>query len=393
MRRTTPPSGSAADAWSPCGATTPAAVSTSSISGPTSERTAQSSDSSATVTCDQKRIRSRYSASVGGAAGLDVEPHRVVDVGEHGVVLDAALGVEDQGLGAGAVGEVGDLLGEQQVQPAQPLGTGDAHDAAVGAVDDAGPADQRALLAERVAVVGGDGSVGAGVGATVGALVAVGTHRGLRGDRARLVEGRGRVQGRGHYASFASSASARSAHARQVPESATWVASRRKPVRRAQRLRQGLQRVDVDLVDRAAVMTDQVDVLVLGRRVRRRAVPEMGVLHDAELLQQVQRAVDRGDVHRGRRLLHPRTDGFRRRVAELDDRVEHQLALRGHAQATAVQRLPQFGVHPVDGRPRTRREPPGGRGRLRASAGGGPYDREGSAPDTRRAPWTPAAGR
>ena len=145
------------------------------------------------------------------------------------MVLDAALGVEDQGLGAGAVGEVGDLLGEQQVQPAQPLGTGDAHDAAVGAVDDAGAADQRALLAERVAVVGGDGGVGAGVGATVGALVAVGTHRGLRGDRARLVEGRGRVQGRGHYASFASSASARSAHARQVPESATWVASRRKP--------------------------------------------------------------------------------------------------------------------------------------------------------------------
>jgi hypothetical protein len=115
-------------------------------------------------------------------AGLHVEPHGVVDVGEHGVVLDAALDVEHQGLGARAVGQVGDLLGQQQVQPAQPLGAGDADDTAVGAVDDAGATGERALLAERVAVVGGHRGV-----AGLGRVVLVG--RGLGRDRARFGEG------------------------------------------------------------------------------------------------------------------------------------------------------------------------------------------------------------
>ena len=107
------------------------------------------------------------------------------------------------------------------------------------------------------------------------------------------------------------------------------------------------------------------------------------MVDDAELLEQVERPVDGGDVHgRGRRL-HPCTHRFRRRVPELRDRVQHQLALRCHAQATAVERLPQFGVHPLDGRPPDR---PCEAGRRSLRSGGSASDPHGRGED-------PAAGR
>ncbi len=63
-----------------------------------------------------------------------------------------------------ALGEVGHLLGDQQVEPARALGPGDDDGAAVRPVDDDGAARGRALLGEGIAVVGGDVGVRAGVG-------------------------------------------------------------------------------------------------------------------------------------------------------------------------------------------------------------------------------------
>src|SRR4051812_4098762 len=62
-------------------------------------------------------------------------------------------------------------------------------------------------------------------------------------------------------------------------------------------LDQRSDRVGRDLRDRAADATDQMDVLgSRGRVVGRRAMAEVRVLDQAELLEQLQRAVDRGDV-------------------------------------------------------------------------------------------------
>ena len=51
------------------------------------------------------------------------------------------------------------MLGEQQMQPGQPVVAGDGDDAAVGEVDEAGAVGEGALFAEQVAVVRGDAFV------------------------------------------------------------------------------------------------------------------------------------------------------------------------------------------------------------------------------------------
>jgi hypothetical protein len=75
-------------------------------------------------------------------------------------VLDVAVRGEDQRLGRLARRQLADMLGEQQVQPAQPVLAGDGDDTAVREVDESGAVGQGALLAEQVAVVGGDAFVG-----------------------------------------------------------------------------------------------------------------------------------------------------------------------------------------------------------------------------------------
>ncbi len=92
-------------------------------------------------------------------AGLDVRPDGRAVVDEVQGVLDVAVRREDQGLGGLAGRQVADVLGEQQVQPAQPVLAGDRDDAAVGEVDEAGAVGEGTLLAEQVAVVGGDAFV------------------------------------------------------------------------------------------------------------------------------------------------------------------------------------------------------------------------------------------
>ena len=91
-------------------------------------------------------------------AGLDVGPRRAAEVGQHEVVLDVPVRREHQRLAAGAVGQPVEVLAGQAVQPGQPVGAGDDDDVAVAAVDQSGALGQQPLLAERVAVVGGDGT-------------------------------------------------------------------------------------------------------------------------------------------------------------------------------------------------------------------------------------------
>ncbi len=74
-------------------------------------------------------------------------------------MLDVAVGGEDQRLGGLSGGQLADVLGEQQVQPAQPVLAGDRDDAAVGEVDESGAVGEGTLLAEQVAVVRGDAFV------------------------------------------------------------------------------------------------------------------------------------------------------------------------------------------------------------------------------------------
>ncbi len=94
------------------------------------------------------------------AARFGVHPGRLAVVDEVDRVLDVAVRGQDQGLGGVAGREVADVLGEQQMQPAQPFGAGDGDHAAVGEVHEAGAVGEGALLTEEVAVVRGDAFVG-----------------------------------------------------------------------------------------------------------------------------------------------------------------------------------------------------------------------------------------
>lgn len=86
--------------------------------------------------------------------------------------------------------------------------------------------------------------------------------------------------------------------------------------------------------DGAAGVADDVHVIVVGRAVGRRAVTEVGVPHQADLLEQFEVSVDRRDVDSGDCI----ADLLRRRMPQPAYRVENLLALRGHAQPARAQR-------------------------------------------------------
>jgi hypothetical protein len=92
-------------------------------------------------------------------AGFGVEPHRLVDVRDHDVVQHPPVQVEDKRLGPRSLGQLADVLGEQQVQPREPVSAGYGEHVAVAAVDDGGRAGHRPLLGQRVAAVSRDGGV------------------------------------------------------------------------------------------------------------------------------------------------------------------------------------------------------------------------------------------
>jgi hypothetical protein len=70
-------------------------------------------------------------------------------------------------------------------------------------------------------------------------------------------------------------------------------------------------------------------------------VREVGVGDEAELLEQLQRPVDRGDVHTGSRPGYRGVHLIRGGVAEGVDRLQHQLALRGEAKPPGAELIGQ----------------------------------------------------
>ena len=99
-------------------------------------------------------------------------------------------------------------------------------------------------------------------------------------------------------------------------------------------------RVGGYLGDAAAFRADQVHVLGFGGQVvAGRAVTEVGVRHQAELLEQFECPVDGGNVHAAGGLLHVSPDLLGRGVLQLGDCREDQLALGRDAVAAGSQRL------------------------------------------------------
>ena len=113
------------------------------------------------------------------------------------------------------------------------------------------------------------------------------------------------------------------------------------------------QQIGRDLGDVTADPADEVDVLLLPHRmVGGCPVREVGVGDEAELLEQLQRPVDRGDVHTGSRLGYRGVHLIRGGVAEGVDRLQHQLALRGEAKPAGAELIGQRRrEHEIDTRP------------------------------------------
>ena len=155
-------------------------------------------------------------------------------------------------------------------------------------------------------------------------------------------------------------------HDSHRPNTVRWPTSVWKPWLRSRADTRGRDRFRGDLGDPPALGADQVHVLGLGGQVvPGRAVPEVGVGHQAELFEQFQRAVDGGNVHAAGGLLHVGPDFLGRGVLQLGDRREDQLALWRDAVATGPQSLvPRLRHGPRVARARAPRDH-GGRGRAR----------------------------
>ncbi len=95
------------------------------------------------------------------------------------------------------------------------------------------------------------------------------------------------------------------------------------------------------------MVAHQVHVFMLMDGVSRRTMPEMGVPDQVQALEQVEGAVDRGDVDRGRDALYLCADLLWGAVLQLAHRVEHQLPLGGHPHPPLVQGAAQGGIHTV----------------------------------------------
>ncbi len=99
-----------------------------------------------------------------------------------------------------------------------------------------------------------------------------------------------------------------------------------------------VEKVGGDLADVTAVTADEMYVLLLADGViRGRAVGQVGMGHEAEFLEQLQGAVDRGDVDTGGGLRHLEVDLVGRGVAKAVHRLEHELTLCGEAETARAE--------------------------------------------------------
>src|SRR5690606_24053829 len=128
----------------------------------------------------------------------------------------------------------------------------------------------------------------------------------------------------------------------------------------------------LNLGDGPAPSAYQMNVVGFGGRVvRRRAVAEMRVAHQTELLQQLETPVHGREVDALRGLAHLGQDVVRGRMVETLNRLENQLALRRQAVAARPQVVAPVGgarrTHTVESRSPTRRHGRAGHGPCRAS--------------------------
>src|SRR5690348_1156615 len=80
------------------------------------------------------------------------------------------------------------------------------------------------------------------------------------------------------------------------------------------------------LFDATALAADEVEMVrVVGRVVGRRPVPEVGVRHEPELLEQLEGSVDRGDVHPAGGTTHALRDLVRRGMTECGYGLQDEL--------------------------------------------------------------------
>lgn len=115
-----------------------------------------------------------------------------------------------------------------------------------------------------------------------------------------------------------------------------------------QTLGQRAQFLGLDFLHVSTDPADQVHVLGLVRVVvRRGSVRQVGVGDQVELLEQLERAIDGGDVHTRGLLAHGVVYLFGRGMAEPAHRVEDQLALRGQPQAAITQQIGELGHGPM----------------------------------------------
>ena len=220
---------------------------------------------------------------LGRRARLGVDPDRAAELGELPVLLDVPVRREHQRLGGVAVAQRAHVLGADRVQPAQPVRPGDDEHVAVAAVDHAGAG--RPARAARAA-----GRRSARARRRRGRWPA----RPPRcGGRSGVVISPGSSSGRAGFVPRAPACRRSRAHR---PKTVKCERSRTKPRSRSRSAASSSTSVGLGVDDRAAGVADHVDVVVLGRPVGRRAVPEVGVPHQAELLEQLERAVDGGDV-------------------------------------------------------------------------------------------------
>ena len=101
-----------------------------------------------------------------------------------------------------------------------------------------------------------------------------------------------------------------------------------------------------DRVDAIAPSADKVDVhVIIHGVVRRGAVTEVRMRHQADLLEHLERAVDGREIDLRRLSLHAHEDLLGGCVAEVIDRNEHKIALWCHAISPGVEAPVHIGGH------------------------------------------------
>ena len=193
--------------------------------------------------------------------------------------------------------------------------------------------------------------------------------RAARGTGRRSARRRPRPAGRrrrrpvGRAADWSSGTSLAAAEDREVPTSVS------KPCCSRSRPDQRVGHVDVGLGHRAAVAADQVEVVVAGRRVvGRRTVTEVGVGDQAELLEQLEGAVDGRDVDAAAPSAAPR----RRSRRACRARARRRLRARAGAAGSAGSPWPGGWLVQVGGRSSGRSAPASGSPTGAAAAAGRP---------------------